>query len=223
MRTLTYYVAVSLDGRIAAADGDYSAFPTEGDHLDALAAEFPETFPVPARAALGLTDRGTRFDTVLMGWDTYAVGLPFGLVAPYALRTVVFTRDPARRRAEARDAAPAETPDAADAVTFTDGDPATVVRRLKEEVPAGDAGGADTPESARRGLWLCGGGSLAAALLPEIDRLVLKVNPVLLGGAGIPLFAGGVEEAGAGFRLESSRSFRSGVVISEYPRAEQEE
>jgi dihydrofolate reductase len=35
-------------------------------------------------------------------------------------------------------------------------------------------------------LWRCGGAQLAGALLPEIDELVLKVNP-LLAGDGIRL------------------------------------
>jgi hypothetical protein len=36
VRDLTYYVAVSLDGKIAAPDGDFSAFPTEGDHVEMI-------------------------------------------------------------------------------------------------------------------------------------------------------------------------------------------
>jgi dihydrofolate reductase len=40
-----------------------------------------------------------------------------------------------------------------------------------------------------RDIWLRGGGTLAGVLAPEIDRLILKVSPVVL-GAGVPLFAG---------------------------------
>jgi dihydrofolate reductase len=36
-------------------------------------------------------------------------------------------------------------------------------------------------------IWLAGGGRLAASVVDEIDELVLKVNPVVL-GAGTPLF-----------------------------------
>jgi dihydrofolate reductase len=51
------------------------------------------------------------------------------------------------------------------------------VRALKDEP------GAD--------VWLCGGARLAASLADEIDELVLKVNPIVL-GSGIPLFAGAI-------------------------------
>jgi dihydrofolate reductase len=66
------------------------------------------------------------------------------------------------------------------------------------------------------GIWLCGGGRLAAALADEVDRLVLKVNPVVL-GSGTPLFDGRVP--GHSFRLEQSTPFDSGVVVNEYVRA----
>ncbi len=43
--------------------------------------------------ALGRAADGSRFDTVLMGWNTYAVGLPTGVDNPYPhLRQHVFTR-----------------------------------------------------------------------------------------------------------------------------------
>ncbi len=61
---------------------------------------------------------------------------------------------------------------------------------------------------------MCGGGQLASALAGEIDRLVLKVNPVVF-GAGIPLFAGrGYAPRNA--ELIASERFRSGVMINEY-------
>ena len=61
---------------------------------------------------------------------------------------------------------------------------------------------------------MCGGGQLASALAGEIDRLVLKVNPVMF-GAGIPLFAGrGYLPRNA--ELTASERFQSGVVINDY-------
>jgi dihydrofolate reductase len=65
-------------------------------------------------------------------------------------------------------------------VEIVPGDPVERVRELKAEE------GLD--------IWLVGGGTLAHALLPEIDRLVLKVNPSVLGD-GTRLFAGPLAHA----------------------------
>jgi dihydrofolate reductase len=193
-RRLVYLVAVSLDGYIAGPDGDTSAFPLEGDHIEWLVRECTDTLPAPALEALGLTARNDRFDTVLMGWDTYAVGLDEGVAEPYPhLEQVVFSR----RRTGA---------DAGASVTVTDEDPIEVVRRLKAAPTGAD-------------IWLCGGGTLAGALWPEIDALVLKVNPVVLGD-GIGLVTGRSLADGAPFRLETSTPYRSGVVVNEYERTD---
>ncbi|WP_448808270.1 dihydrofolate reductase family protein [Agromyces bauzanensis] len=123
-----------------------------------------------------------------MGWNTYAVGLPLGMTSPYShLQQIVFSRS---RQAEG------------ERLAVTADDPIDVVRALKAEE------GAD--------IWLCGGGTMATAIVDEIDRLVLKVNPVLLGG-GIPLFAGGAYEPRR-FDLVGSTPYRSGVTIAEYAR-----
>ncbi|MCJ1709193.1 dihydrofolate reductase family protein [Microbacterium sp. VKM Ac-2923] len=66
------------------------------------------------------------------------------------------------------------------------------------------------------GIYLCGGGSLAGSLLPAIDRLIIKSNPVVLGG-GIPLFDG-VTGAATRFTPLSAATFGSGVTITEYVR-----
>jgi len=189
MRELTYFVAVSLDGFIAAPDDTYDAFPMEGDHIEWIFREYPETLPTVGRQAVGIDAPNSRFDTVLMGWNTYAAGFRFGVTDPYQhLRQFVFSR----------------TRDEADGdIVVTDRDPVEVVRGLKAE-----------PEGL--GIWLCGGGVLASVLVDEIDRLVLKVNPLLL-GSGIPLFA----DRGYGPRalgLVSSRPFDSGVVVNVYAR-----
>lgn len=188
MRALTYFVAVTLDGFIAAPDGGWGDFPAEGDHLPAIMADWSDTIPTHVNQALGRTPDGTRFDTVLMGWHTYAAGLRHGVVSPYQhLRQYVVSARPR--------ALPPE-------LSLVD-DPVTTVRRLKAE-PDG------------RGIWLCGGGRLAASLVDEIDELVLKLNPLLLGD-GIPLFGPG-EYLARGFRLVESRAFESGVLLVRYER-----
>ena len=188
MRELVYFVAPSLDGRIASPDGDISAFPHSGDHIDWLAREWPDTLPKVVLDGLGIRATASRFDTALMGWNTYASALAQGVDNPYPhLRQYVFSRS-------AREV-PA-------GVTLVREDPLGVVRELKAE-----RGG--TP------IWLCGGGSLAGALLPEIDRMVLKINPIVLGD-GVPLVRGGYDPGD--FVFLGSQSFDSGVVVCEYAR-----
>lgn len=190
MRELVYYVAVSLDGRIAAPDDAFDAFPQSGDHIDMILREWTDTVPAVGLEVLGLTADNSRFDTVLMGWNTYAAGLavtadPYPHLEQYVLS-----------RSRPADAVPA-------GITVTGRDPVELVRELKQRTGAG--------------IWLCGGGRLAAALAGEIDRLVLKVNPVVL-GAGKPLF-----DDGGGYRPQSwglvrSTPYRSGVIVAEYAR-----
>jgi dihydrofolate reductase len=43
-------------------------------------------------------------------------------------------------------------------------------------------------------LWLIGGGKLAHSLLPEIDRLIIKLNPSVI-GSGVPMFDGPFQPA----------------------------
>jgi dihydrofolate reductase len=89
--------------------------------------------------------------------------LAHGVNDPYPhLRQYVFSR------AHDAEDAPAH-------ITVTAENPVAVVQRLKTETSGS-------------GIWLCGGGRLASTLIDHIDRLVLKVNPIVL-GSGIPLFA----------------------------------
>ncbi len=188
MRTLTYFVAVSLDGFIAAPDGDFSAFPVQGDHIEMIISDYRDTLPDVALQALGLTADGSRFDTTLMGWNTYAAGFP-ATRNPYPhTRQFVFSRT---RRPQ----------DVAEGITLTGDNPVDVVRELKKQRGAG--------------IWLCGGGQLAAALRPQIDVMVLKVNPVVLGD-GVPLFAG--DHDPTSYRLRDSTAYGSGVLVNEYVR-----
>ncbi|MGP9539796.1 dihydrofolate reductase family protein [Brachybacterium sp. AOP43-C2-M15] len=187
MRELVYYVAVSLDGYIAGPQHQFDDFLVEGDHMEGINEEFADAIPTDIAAHLGIPQHGERFDTVLMGANTHAVGLP-QMPSPYRhLEQVVFTH---------RDLPPGEN------LRVTAEDPVAVVRALKQRP------GAD--------IWLCGGGLLAAQLHGEIDRLVLKRQPLLFGG-GIPLFAPG-DFAPELWEHERTRTFESGVSLTEYAR-----
>ena len=166
MRTLTYYVAATLDGFIAGPEGgdpsgeDYMAVTP--DLVEFIATHYPETLPGPAREAMALTEPGQVFDTVVEGRRSYDIGLAAGIddAYPHLRHLVVSTT---------LGSAPAP------GVEVVSGDPLGRVRELKAE------GGL--------GIWLVGGGRLAHALLPEIDRLVIKLNPSVI-GSGTPLFDG---------------------------------
>lgn len=186
LRSLTYLVAMSLDGFIAAPDGAYNDFLFEGDHMTALFEDYPDALPTAGRQALGLDEVPNRtFDAVVMGRATYEV--PGGLPSPYAhLRQYVVS---------------STLTDVPDDVTVISEDVLSAVRALKAE------SGLD--------IWLCGGGKLAAALLPEIDKLVLKIHPIVL-GRGVPLFDG--EFPVHRFTKIESRAFTTGVTFTTYTR-----
>lgn len=192
MRELVYYAAVSIDGFIAGPAGEFDAFPIEGDHMQHLNTRFADAVPTHIADALGIERDGATFDTVVMGWNTYAVGLPFA-PSPYRhLRQFVFSRS----RTEVD--IPGEHPN----LTLTADDPVEVVRRLKAEPGAS--------------IWLCGGGALATVLADEIDRLVLKRQPLLF-GSGIPLF-GERPYRPERFDIVETVAYESGVVFTELKR-----
>jgi dihydrofolate reductase len=186
MRELIYFVACTVDRFIARADGSFDFFIAEGAHLTDLVKTYPETVPGHLRGALGVKAASTWVDAVLMGRKTYDVGLPFGVTSPYPhLKQYVFSRSMKQT----------PSPD----VTLVQSDPLEYVRGLKRE-----KGG---------NIWLCGGGVLAAALFPEIDELILKVNPVILGG-GIPLFEGEVPQTD--LTLTEAKTYPNGFMLAKY-------
>jgi dihydrofolate reductase len=147
---------------IAAPDGSFDFFSFDPAYLSAVAADWGDTFPTAFHEAFGTTAPRTTFDTVLMGRGTFEPAIHAGIADPYAhLDTFVYSSslDPSRYPQ----------------VTIVSDDPIAHVRELKQA----DGGG----------IWLCGGGRLAASLAAEVDRLVLKLNPVTVGD-GIPLFSG---------------------------------
>ena len=188
MRKLIYFVAATIDGFIAAPDGGIDVFPLEPDLLDFVVAEYPETLPTHVRTRIGLDAPNRVFDTLVMGKGTYDPALALGITSPYAhLKQYVFSRT-----AEA-----APEPE----VEIVTGDPVELVRRLKLQ------DGLD--------IWLCGGGDLAAQLLPEVDELVVKLNPVLA-GAGIPLLRSDFNPTP--LTLRDTRPLPGGVVVLRYSR-----
>ncbi|GAA5016852.1 dihydrofolate reductase family protein [Terrabacter aeriphilus] len=195
MRTLTYLIASSIDGFIAGPDGGDPTgpdgfWPVSPDYLSHLLEHYPETLPVMAHEPLGVAGPWQHFDTVLEGRGSYQVGLDAGITNAYPhLRHVVFSR----------------TLGAGDdpGVEVTADDPVTTVRRLKAEDGAG--------------LWLVGGGTLAAALADEIDRLVVKVGPVTVGD-GIPLLGRGAAFEPRAWRL-LDHAVAGDTVVLTYERA----
>ena len=161
VRKLSYYIAMSLDGFISRTDGRIDDFSFEGEHVPDLLAEYPETIPTHLRSHFDLTNENRQFDTVLMGRRTYEVGLELGVTNPYQhLRQYVFSRSLQ------------SLPD--NDVNLISSNAIDAVQKLKAEDGLG--------------IWLCGGPELASTLLGEIDELILKVNPFLM-GAGKTLFA----------------------------------
>jgi dihydrofolate reductase len=80
------------------------------------------------------------------------------------------------------------------------GDPVKLVRRLKHRPGAG--------------IWLAGGARLAGALLDEIDELVIKRYPLVL-GVGIP-FSTTDQACNVSFELVDDRILRGGITVASY-------
>ncbi|GAB4380322.1 MAG: dihydrofolate reductase family protein [Elainellaceae cyanobacterium] len=186
MRELKYYVACTVDRFIARADGSFDFFLAEGEHVADLFTAFPETIPAHFRGQLGITAANQCFDVVLMGRKTYDVGLKEGFTNPYPqMKQYVIS--------QTLQASPDSN------VELISSDPIALVRELKQQ-PGKD-------------IWLCGGGHLATVLFSEIDELILKVHPILL-GSGIPLFAGVIELTS--LELTHSKIYNNGFMLLHY-------
>lgn len=132
-----------------------------------------------------------QYGAVLMGMKTYQYGFQFGMKPGEpgykGLKHYVFSK-----RFDFT---------SNDEVELVRGDAVAFVRRLKDRY--------------EKPLWLCGGGELAGSLLKArlIDKLVLKVNPILIYN-GIALF-GSVQDK---IRLEllDLKRYESGVLRQSY-------
>lgn len=124
-----------------------------------------------------------------MGHGTYRQALDHGTPSPYAhLRQFVLSNSLG------------VSPDPA--VTVASGDPLALVRDLKRQQ------GQD--------IWLCGGGRVAAALLPEIDELIVKSYTVVAGD-GIPVFGGKFDPTR--FRVTAREAFDNDVLMTWFEAA----
>jgi dihydrofolate reductase len=186
MRKLKYYIASTVDGFIAREDGSFDCFPMSGEHFADLCEFFPETFPAHAQKALGIHPENKQFDTVLMGRKTYEVGLKAGITNPYSsLKQYVFSHS--------MKASPDRN------VELVSENAVGLVRELKQET------GKD--------IWLCGGSDLAATVFSEIDEMIVKLNPVVI-GAGIPLFSGAVSPTN--LELCDRKIYSNGFLLLHY-------
>jgi dihydrofolate reductase len=189
MRKIVYFVAATIDGYIAAPDGSWEFFGIHEDVTEFMNTRYPETVPTHIRAHFGVDGPNQVFDTVLMGRNTYEPALREGITSPYAhLEQIVFSRTLT------------ESPDPA--VRVVADDPLDFARKLKEQ-PGKD-------------IWLAGGGNLAGQVLPAVDELVVKLNP-LIAGDGIPLAATGFDPHR--FAIIDVTPLASGVVVLRYRRA----
>ncbi|WLW52287.1 dihydrofolate reductase family protein [Streptomyces sp. YU58] len=192
MRKLTYFIACSIDGFIGDESGDASfMYPfVDEEFFQFLKTEYPETMSSGGRRALGLDDlENQKFDTVIQGRASYDVGLKEGMTSPYAhMREYVASRTLK------------ESPDPH--VEIVSEDVVAKVRALKAE-------------ESGLGVYLCGGSVLAGELLDEVDELVIKTYPVVI-GSGMPMFGSGF--AVTEFTLEDVRTFKNGVLVRTYSR-----
>ena len=188
MRDLTYYVACSVDGFIAHADGSHDGFAQDREYFADLFAAFPETVPSHLRDVTGIQAENKWFDIVLMGRKTYEVGLKEGVTSPYShLKQYLFSHT--------MQASPDEN------VELVSENSVELVANLKRETG--------------KGIWLCGGANLASTLFAHnlIDQLILKINPFLM-GSGIPLVSGVIPQTA--LELTNSKIYGNGVLVVHY-------
>ncbi|MEV0568525.1 dihydrofolate reductase family protein [Dactylosporangium sp. NPDC050588] len=163
MRKLVYMINMSVDGCIAGPEGEVGFFSFAGDHLQALAAEFPETVSAPMRAMMGVEGVvNKRFDTVVMGSGSYRPALEHGMAVPFPqLKQYVVS----------------QTLTEVDPAVSVVADPVGLLTLLKQQQG--------------RDIWLSGGGKLASSLVELVDDLILIIHPVVAGD-GVRIFDGGL-------------------------------
>lgn len=126
---------------------------------------------------------------MIQGRASYDLALEIGVTSPYAhMREYVASRTLK------------ESPDPH--VEIVSEDLVGKVRELKAE-------------ESEFGIYLCGGSQLAGELVDEIDELVIKTYPIVL-GTGMPMFGSGF--AITEFTLGEVRTLKNGTVVRTYTR-----
>lgn len=190
MRKLVYYIGVSLDGYIAGPGGEFDFYPVSDQMAAWINARYPEMLATHIRTLVGLDGTPNKaFDTLVMGRGTYEPALDVPTTSPYAhLRQYVVSST-----------LTIDDP----TVEVVRGDPVGLVQKLKAEDTGMD-------------IYLCGGGRLAGALLPEIDEIILKSYPVVAGD-GVPMISGGFSPTG--FTPTHRETFDNGTQVTWLTRA----
>ena len=183
MQKFHVYLAASVDGYIAEADGSVAwldAFEGEGSEDAKNLGNTSDQNPY------GYAPFYETISTLVFGRTTFDQVLSFDVSWPYAgKQTLVMThRDP---------------PDVSiDGVSF--------VSRSAEDIAAG-------LEGSKGDVWLIGGADVIGQFLDagRVDSIKIFVMPVLL-GSGIPTFPRDRLGPGPALELSGSTSFDSGVV-----------
>jgi len=173
MRKLILYIATSLNGKIARRDGSV-------DWLEAI--------PNPEQSDYGYDAFYNSIDTTIMGYNTYAQIISWGIDFPYSgKKNFVLSRKQ-------------DLPQSKE-VNFVTKDHISFIKELKQQ-PGTD-------------IWLIGGGQLNTALFNAglVDEIHLFVMPIVLPD-GIELFEAVPEEAL--LNLEETKSYASGAVSLKY-------
>ena len=175
MRKIVYYVAISLDGFISGPHGEISGFNRTAES-DGIEKYFEDL---------------KKFDTVIMGRNTYEFGYNFGLkpgerAYPH-MEHFIFSN---KLKFETEQSS----------VTVVQPD-IEMIKNLKVSE------GSD--------IYLCGGGQFAGWLLDHglIDELIVKLNPILL-YAGISLF--GNSKRQVDLELVESKTYTLGLQLIKY-------
>jgi len=173
MKKINYYVASSIDGYISGINGDISGFDGKGNGVDKYLEDLK------------------KFETVIMGRNTYEFGYKYGLVpgkpAYPHMDHYIFS-----------ETLHFENPDEKVKVKKIDLNEISIIKK-----------------KSKTDIYLCGGGIFAGWLLDNqlIDVLTIKVNPLVL-GQGVKIFG----ESTKSFRLNltGKETYEEGLLINTY-------